>query len=220
RRARRLHGRGVRRHRQHLRCCHRRPGHRDDPIVLGRLLRLRMDAGRDLHDPHPRADLPPDRTPRDAGAREVSMLRQFWEGGPRRDPNTIAYVVLLVAAIFFPILVNVITGGNSSAIMTIAADAGVYVLLAIGLNVVVGFAGLLDLGYAAFFAIGAYTVGLLASGQLSGSPLQHEFHVPFWVLMLAAMFIAAAFGAILGAPTLRLSGDYLAIVTLGFGEIV
>src|SRR5213592_633054 len=148
------------------------------------------------------------------------MLRQFWEGGPRRDPNTIAYVVLLVAAIFFPILVNVITGGNSSAIMTIAADAGVYVLLAIGLNVVVGFAGLLDLGYAAFFAIGAYTVGLFASGQLSGSPLQHEFHVPFWVLILAAMFIAAAFGAILGAPTLRLRGDYLAIVTLGFGEIV
>jgi len=68
------------------------------------------------------------------------MLRQFWERGPRRDPNTIAYVVLLVAAIFFPILVNVITGGNSSSIMTVAADAGVYVLLAIGLNVVVGFA--------------------------------------------------------------------------------
>ena len=76
----------------------------------------------------------------------MSMLRQFWEGGPRRDPNTIAYVVLLVAAIFFPILVNVATGGNSSSIMTVAADAGVYVLLAIGLNVVVGFAGLLDLG--------------------------------------------------------------------------
>src|SRR5438034_6569995 len=148
------------------------------------------------------------------------MLRQFWEGGPRRDPNTIAYVVLLVAAIFFPILVNVITGGNSSAIMTIAADAGVYVLLAIGLNVVVGFAGLLDLGYAAFFAIGAYTVGLFASGQLSGSPLQHEFHVAFWVLVLAAMFIARAFAHILGAPTLPLRCYYLAIVTLGFGEIV
>src|SRR5438034_9470004 len=128
------------------------------------------------------------------------MLRQFWEGGPRRDPNTIAYVVLLVAAIFFPILVNVATGGNSSSIMTVAADAGVYVLLAIGLNVVVGFAGLLDLGYAAFFAIGAYTVGLFASGQLSGSPLQHDFHVAFWALALAATFIPAPFGPVRLAP--------------------
>src|SRR5207249_8707259 len=148
------------------------------------------------------------------------MLRQFWEGGPRRDPNTIAYVVLLVAAIFFPILVNVITGGNSSAIMTIAADAGVYILLAIGLNVVVGFAGLLDLGYAAFFAIGAYTYAFLASEHGIVTPLHKAFHVPFWIVLLVAMFVAASFGLILGAPTLRLRGDYLAIVTLGFGEIV
>src|SRR6266550_3520403 len=148
------------------------------------------------------------------------MLRQFWEGGPRRDPNTIAYVVLLVAAIFFPILVNVITGGNSSAIMTIAADAGVYVLLAIGLNVVVGFAGLLDLGYAAFFAIGAYTYALFASNQLASSPIHHQFHLPFWLMLFVGMVVAAVFGAVLGFPTLRLRGDYLAIVTLGFGEIV
>src|SRR6267378_4835322 len=148
------------------------------------------------------------------------MLRQFWEGGPRRDPNTIAYVVLLVAAIFFPILVNVITGGNSSAIMTVAADAGVYVLLAIGLNVVVGFAGLLDLGYAAFFAIGAYCYALFASFQLASSPLHHAYHLPFWLMLFVGMFVAAAFGALLGFPTLRLRGDYLAIVTLGFGEIV
>src|SRR5437016_11044881 len=148
------------------------------------------------------------------------MLRQFWEGGPRRDPNTIAYVVLLVAAIFFPILVNVITGGNSSAIMTIAADMGVYILLAIGLNVVVGFAGLLDLGYAAFFAIGAYTYAFLASEHGIVTPLHEAFHVPFWIVLLVAMFVAASFGLILGAPTLRLRGDYLAIVTLGFGEIV
>src|SRR5439155_10911961 len=112
------------------------------------------------------------------------------------------------------------TGGSGNHLVSTAADAGVYVLLAIGLNVVVGFAGLLDLGYAAFFAIGAYTVGLFASGQLSGSPLQHEFHVPFWVLILPAMFIAAAFGVLLGAPTLRLRGDSLAIVTLGFGEVL
>src|SRR5438874_5284131 len=148
------------------------------------------------------------------------MLRQFWEGGPRRDPNTIAYVVLLVAAIFFPILVNVITGGNSSAIMTIAADAGVYVLLAIGLNVVVGFAGLLDLGYAAFFAIGAYTYAFLASDHMRVTPLGEPIHISFWIVLLIALFVAASFGLVLGAPTLRLRGDYLAIVTLGFGEIV
>src|SRR5436190_18056612 len=148
------------------------------------------------------------------------MLRQFWEGGPRRDPNTIAYVVLLVAAIFFPILVNVATGGNSSSIMTVAADAGVYVLLAIGLNVVVGFAGLLALGYAAFFAIGAYPYAFLASDHMRVTPLGEPIHISFWIVLLIAMFVAASFGVILGAPTLRLRGDYLAIVTLGFGEIV
>src|SRR6267142_2254372 len=126
------------------------------------------------------------------------MLRQFWEGGPRRDPNTIAYVVLLVAAIFFPILVNVITGGNSSFILSVAADAGVYVLLAIGLNVVVGFAGLLDLGYAAFFAIGAYSYAMLASEHGIVTPLHVALHLPFWVVLLIAMFIAASFGLILG----------------------
>jgi branched-chain amino acid transport system permease protein len=94
------------------------------------------------------------------------------------------------------------------------------VLLAIGLNVVVGFAGLLDLGYAAFFAIGAYTYALLASGQLQSSPLHHSVHLAFWLLIFVAVGVAALFGVILGAPTLRLRGDYLAIVTLGFGEIV
>ncbi|HEV8469162.1 MAG TPA: ABC transporter ATP-binding protein [Candidatus Limnocylindria bacterium] len=150
----------------------------------------------------------------------MSLLRQFWEGGPRRDPNTIAYVVLLVGAIFFPLLAQVATGGNSSFIVTVAADAGVYVLLAIGLNVVVGFAGLLDLGYAAFFAIGAYTYAFLASDHGRVTPLGEPIHMPFWIVLLIAMFVAASFGVLLGAPTLRLRGDYLAIVTLGFGEIV
>ena len=93
-------------------------------------------------------------------------------------------------------------------------------LLAIGLNVVVGLAGLLDLGYAAFFAIGAYTYALLASGQLQSSPLHHSVHIAFWLLLFVAVGMAALFGVLLGAPTLRLRGDYLAIVTLGFGEIV
>jgi branched-chain amino acid transport system permease protein len=94
-----------------------------------------------------------------------------------------------------------------------------FIVLALGLNVVIGFAGLLDLGYAAFFAIGAYTVAFLTS---SDSPFQFVDTNPvnFWVAMVAAAVVAAIFGVLLGAPTLRLRGDYLAIVTLGFGEIV
>jgi branched-chain amino acid transport system permease protein len=138
----------------------------------------------------------------------------------RTDRDTVIYRLLIILAILFPPFMTLISGGNGGAWINEAADAGVYVLLAIGLNIVVGFAGLLDLGYAAFFAIGAYTYGMLASSQLFGSPLHHEIHLPFWLLLFVGMFVAASFGAILGAPTLRLRGDYLAIVTLGFGEIV
>ena len=94
-----------------------------------------------------------------------------------------------------------------------AGSLAIYMLLALGLNVVVGFAGLLDLGYAAFFAIGAYACASFAS------PI-HNIHWPLWILIFLGAAIASLFGAILGAPTLRLRGDYLAIVTLGFGEIV
>ena len=93
------------------------------------------------------------------------------------------------------------------------ANAGVYMLMAMGLNVVIGFAGLLDLGYAAFFAIGAYTYAYGAS-PFSGN------HFPFLPMIIVGAAMAAIFGIILGAPTLRLRGDYLAIMTLGFGEIV
>jgi branched-chain amino acid transport system permease protein len=88
-----------------------------------------------------------------------------------------------------------------------------YVLLALGLNIVVGFAGLLDLGYIAFYAVGAYTYALLASPQFN-------LHLPFWIILPVGAAVAAFFGLILGAPTLKLRGDYLAIVTLGFGEII
>jgi ABC-type branched-subunit amino acid transport system permease subunit len=91
--------------------------------------------------------------------------------------------------------------------------AGIYVLLALGLNIVVGLSGLLDLGYAAFFAIGSYTFAFAAS-PFTG------FDFPFWPMLLVGAVVAAVFGILLGAPTLRLRGDYLAIVTLGFGEIV
>src|ERR1700741_2232852 len=91
--------------------------------------------------------------------------------------------------------------------------AVLYILLALGLNIVVGFAGLLDLGYIAFYAVGAYTYALLASPQF-GLPL------PFWIILPIGALVAAFFGVVLGAPTLKLRGDYLAIVTLGFGEII
>jgi branched-chain amino acid transport system permease protein len=121
------------------------------------------------------------------------------------------------------------------------ANAGTYVLLALGLNIVVGFTGLLDLGYAAFFALGAYTYGLAASFQLKipwsvlwlpfswlGQVSQVQFgpiqvaqlHFSYWIMLPIAALVCAGFGLMFGAPTLRLRGDYLAIVTLGFGEIV
>jgi branched-chain amino acid transport system permease protein len=103
--------------------------------------------------------------------------------------------------------------GHNGGFTNFLADAGAFVLLALGLNIVVGFAGLLDLGYAAFFAIGSYSFAMLASPQFG-------IHLPFWLLLFVASGIAAVFGILLGAPTLRLRGDYLAIVTLGFGEIV
>ncbi|TMC81290.1 MAG: ABC transporter ATP-binding protein [Chloroflexi bacterium] len=136
-----------------------------------------------------------------------------------RDRDQAIYGILILGALVFPLATLFITGG-STAYIAQAAHAGTWVLLAIGLNVVVGFAGLLDLGYAAFFAIGAYTYALFASSQLGSSPLHHSFHFPFWLMLILGMIVAATFGALLGFPTLRLRGDYLAIVTLGFGEIV
>ncbi|MET0485863.1 MAG: branched-chain amino acid ABC transporter ATP-binding protein/permease [Candidatus Rokuibacteriota bacterium] len=98
------------------------------------------------------------------------------------------------------------------------SDGMIYVLLALGLNIVVGYAGLLDLGYAAFFAIGAYAMGLLNSPVL-GSPLYgHAWS--FWLCIWIAAAVSALLGVVIGAPTLRVRGDYLAIITLGFGEII
>jgi len=145
--------------------------------------------------------------------------------------------VLLVtaAALLFPLL-----NGNDADIDS-AANALAFAALALGLNIVVGFAGLLDLGYAAFFAIGAYAYGVASSWQLqpawssfwepfqwldlvarfhtAGGDVVH-FQVSFWLMLPVSAAIAAFFGVLFGAPTLRLKGDYLAIVTLGFGEIV
>src|SRR5215211_6585237 len=137
---------------------------------------------------------------------------------PRSRRDIVVFGAMLIFLTAFPFIDQALGLNLLGALLPI----GIYALLAMGLNIVVGYAGLLDLGYAAFFAIGAYTVGFLTSpssvfvraGWIP-APLQ-----TFWPALIVAFIVAAIFGVLLGAPTLRLRGDYLAIVTLGFGEIV
>jgi len=144
-------------------------------------------------------------------------LRNPLTGEHRRERTIIA--VLLLAALLYPFFANTIT---SFTILGFGLPAPTtnnlivmcyYGVLALGLNIVVGFAGLLDLGYVAFYVFGAYTTAFLASPQFG-------LHLPWLIVAPIAVAIAAIAGILLGAPTLRLRGDYLAIVTLGFGEIV
>jgi branched-chain amino acid transport system permease protein len=160
-----------------------------------------------------------------------------WRGLQLARRRQLFTVACLAAGLAFPLVVT--NPGNIDA----AGNAFTYVLLALGLNIVVGFAGLLDLGYAAFFAVGAYGYGILASGHLkpewsdlwvplawlgqvsrvgvgAGQPDIVQFHFSFWPMLAVMAIGCAVFGMLFGAPTLRLRGDYLAIVTLGFGEIV
>ncbi|MBA2609427.1 MAG: branched-chain amino acid ABC transporter ATP-binding protein/permease [Actinobacteria bacterium] len=138
----------------------------------------------------------------------VSRLRRTWGRRPRvklnRRQRLIGTVALVLAAIIVP---PFLSGFLQS---TLFFPVGVYILLAIGLNVVVGAAGMLDLGFVAFFAVGAYTTAVLTT----------TFHMDAWLAIPFAIGAAMIAGVLLGAPTLRLRGDYLAIVTLGFGEIV
>ncbi|UOY93218.1 branched-chain amino acid ABC transporter permease [Ectobacillus sp. JY-23] len=128
---------------------------------------------------------------------------------------------LFVMVILLPFSAN---GGPSyEAYMEVATLVGIYVAMALGLNIVVGFAGLLDLGFVAFFAVGAYTYGIFATAQANNFmpfgqyPLSGE---SFWIFILLGCLMAAIMGVLLGIPVLRVKGDYLAIVTLGFGEII
>ena len=133
-----------------------------------------------------------------------------------------AWIIGAILLFALPFVVQM--AGN--AWVRIIDIALLYVLLALGLNVVVGYAGLLDLGYVAFYAVGAYMLGLLASPQLTeGFPaiaaaFPDGLHVPWWLVIPLGALVAGIAGVLLGAPTLKLRGDYLAIVTLGFGEIV
>ena len=121
-----------------------------------------------------------------------------------------AYALVALGLLLLPFAIDATLGRTWVRIIDVAL---LFVMLALGLNIVVGFAGLLDLGYIAFFAVGAYAYALLASPHFG-------IHGTFVLLLPVGAMIAAVFGILLGAPTLRLRGDYLAIVTLGFGEII
>ncbi|MFN4148614.1 MAG: ABC transporter permease subunit [Rhodocyclaceae bacterium] len=123
--------------------------------------------------------------------------------------RSIGIALVAIALTLLPLVLTQI----GTAWVRITNLAILFVFLSLGLNIVVGMAGLLDLGYVAFYAVGAYTWALLASPHF-------DLHLPFWVILPLGALLACIAGAVLGAPTLRLRGDYLAIVTLGFGEIV
>ncbi len=134
-----------------------------------------------------------------------------WRGG----------LIAIIIAILLPFAMSL--GIVDPSLMVPAIAVGIYVLLALGLNIVVGYAGLLDLGYVAFFVIGSYTVATGSGGIMQAADGHTVINIPqfsFWLLLPVAAVMAGIFGVLLGAPTLRLRGDYLAIVTLGFGEIV
>ena len=139
-----------------------------------------------------------------------------------RQGKILAFVVAGIALMILPLGLQ--TAGN--AWVRIADLALLYIMLALGLNIVVGFAGLLDLGYVAFYAVGAYLFGLLASPHLTdhfssiASLFPDGLHFRLWMVIPLGAVLAAVAGVLLGAPTLKLRGDYLAIVTLGFGEII
>ncbi len=129
----------------------------------------------------------------------------------RRHPAALWVAVVLVAAAL--LVLPFVLASVGTAWVRITNLAILFIFLSLGLNIVVGFAGLLDLGYIAFYAVGAYTYALLASPHFG-------LHLPFWIILPIGAALACLFGVLLGAPTLKLRGDYLAIVTLGFGEIV
>ena len=137
-------------------------------------------------------------------------------GMEERRRQTVILALVVVLALVYPLIYRPLSNAipalpwPGTAVLVVCAT---FAILALGLNIVMGFAGLLDLGYVAFYAIGAYTTAFLASSHFG-------VHISWWIVLWIAVAAAAIFGVMLGAPTLKLRGDYLAIVTLGFGEIV
>jgi branched-chain amino acid transport system permease protein len=147
---------------------------------------------------------------RNATGGGLDRVRDWWAKAPHWQ-RWIVYVGLIVFALILPApWIGSFMSPQSDWTSVLINPIGTYVLMAIGLNIVVGMAGLLDLGYVAFYAIGAYSLAYFGT----------EYGWNFWATLVMGLAMAAVAGVILGAPTLRLRGDYLAIVTLGFGEIV
>lgn len=167
-----------------------------------------------------------------AAAAPGAYGRLFAANGRR----TTVLTILAIIALTYPIVYQQVLAPFTRTVFplpfpdeTTVTFMTIFGIMAIGLNIVAGFAGLLDLGYVAFYAFGAYTAAFFASPHFASvsivlfsnvAPGFPGIHLPFWLILPIAAIIAATFGALLGAPTLRLRGDYLAIVTLGFGEIV
>jgi len=148
---------------------------------------------------------------------QVSILLLYFAQIPRWLKRSLAFVSL---GILMPIL-----GTINGYYLEVATQVGIFVALALGLNIVVGLAGLLDLGYVAFYAVGAYTWAIFGSPQAGRFISESVAHFPlaggwFFVFLVLGVIVAAIFGILLGLPVLRLRGDYLAIVTLGFGEVI
>ncbi len=135
------------------------------------------------------------------------------EGNRRTQGNAVVLAVIVIAIVGLPQLLGGITN-------ELLANVGLFLLLALGLNIVVGLAGILDLGYVAFFAVGGYTAAILTSANRGDAWPDWVPHTPWFVALLVVIVFAAATGLFIGAPVIRMRGDYLAIVTLGFGEII
>jgi branched-chain amino acid transport system permease protein len=171
---------------------------------------------------------------RAVNASGLDRIGAAWQGLPERVRALTPVVIVIALAVTYPFYVDSLPT-NIPVILTFpplhdAVTILVFVMMAVGLNIVVGYAGLLDLGYVAFYAIGAYTCGWLASGQFQqvhfhfgAVGIQSNsagIHISVWLVLLIAGIVTAVGGILIGLPTLRLRGDYLAIVTLGFGEII
>jgi branched-chain amino acid transport system permease protein len=164
----------------------------------------------------------------------LDVVRAQWRRLPRRVRSAALPTTVIVLAFLYPYynesLPDIPVFGSFPSVDT-AVTMTIFIMMAIGLNIVVGYAGLLDLGYVAFYAVGAYTAAWFASphfgesatahvGSVGVNPNAAGFHVSIWLVVLVAGILTAFIGVLIGLPTLRLRGDYLAIVTLGFGEIM
>jgi ABC-type branched-chain amino acid transport system, permease component len=168
----------------------------------------------------------------------LGMERGYRAALRHRRRRTITLSAIILLGLVYPLIHQYFLAEFSRNVFplplpddTVMTFMTIFAIMSVGLNIVVGFAGLLDLGYVAFYAIGAYVAAFLASPHWAAlginltflgnvGPASQGVHLPFWIIVPLAIVVVATFGALLGAPTLRLRGDYLAIVTLGFGEIV